>query len=242
MSDSTYKALAGVLLYGSLLALAIAAAYLIAAVVGWKGPNRRRRLVRFAGFLALFPALVGAQQYLQWGIFMPQLRQAAEKELLRNRPERFAASTYVSVGDQAPSFELVDADGTNFSLDGSRDKVVLLNFFATWCGPCLKELPRMQKIWDRHGKNDHFSMLVIGREESLQAVTEFRTKNGYTFPIAPDPNRDVFSQFAKDSIPRIFLISPDGEILYATLGYHEDELDRLETILTDSLKTKRSTQ
>jgi len=242
MSDSTYNALTGILLSGSLLALAIAAAYLIAAVVGWKGPNRRRRLMRFAGFLALFPALAGAQYYLNWGIFMPQLRQAAEKELLRNQRERFAASTHVSVGDQAPSFKLVDADGTNFSLDGSRDTVVLLNFFATWCGPCLKELPRMQKIWDRHGKNERFSMLVIGREESLQSVTEFRSQNSYTFPIAPDPNREVFSLFAIKSIPRIFVISPKGEILYATLGYREDELDRLETMLTDLLQTNSSTQ
>lgn len=242
MSDSTYNAMAGTLLVISLVALAIAAAYLVAAMVGWNGPNRRGRLIRFAAFLALFPALVAAQQYLQWGIFMPQLREAAEKELFRNQQERFAASTHVSVGDTAPSFELVDADGTNFSLDGSPDKVVLLNFFATWCGPCLRELPRMQAIWDRHSDNEKFAMLAIGREESLQAVTEFRTKNSYTFPIAPDPNREVFSLFAKESIPRIFLISPDGKILYATLGYHEDELDRLDRLLTDSLQTNSSTQ
>ena len=242
MSDSTYSALSHTLIVSSLVALAIAAAYLIAAMVGWNGPNRRGRLIRFAAFLALFPALVGAQWYLLWCIFMPQLREAAEREFLRYQHERFAASTHVSVGDTAPSFELVDADGTNFSLDGSRGKVVLLNFFATWCGSCLKELPRMQEIWDRHSDNEKFAMLVIGREESLPAVTEFRTKNSYTFPIAPDANRELFSLFAEEFIPRIFLISPDGKILYATLGYHEDELDRLDRLLTDSLQTNSSTQ
>lgn len=236
MSPTTYNTLTGLLLGSSLLALVLAVAFLIAAVVGWKGPHRKARLYLSCCFLVLFPTLIGAQRYLQWGIYMPLLREAGEKELLARQQEQFSASTNVAVGDAAPEFEVTDIDGNRFSVNGATEKVLLINFFATWCGPCLLELPRMQDIWERHGKNEQFSMLVVGREESEEACRDFRIKHAFTFPIAADPAREVFSLFAKESIPRIFLVSSDGKILYATLGYNEQELDRLDKLLTDLLR------
>ncbi len=235
MSATTYNTLTSILLTSSLIALAVAVLYLVAAIVGWRSPYRRSRLLRFFGFLVLCPALIGAQYYLLWGIFIPSMREAAEQENAVRRQERYAASSHVAIGDSAPAFELADIDGKNFSIDALRGKVVLLNFFATWCGPCLMELPRMQKLWEQYGENEKFSMLVIGREESQQAVSEFRIKNHYSFPMAADPNREVFSLFAEEYIPRIFLISADGKIAYATLGFDEGELTRLEKLLSQSL-------
>lgn len=236
MTTETYNMLTSILLYSSLCVGATSIAFFIMVIVGWNGPHRRTRLHRFLGFLVLFPALIGTQLYLQWGIFMPLRRKAGEMEMLARRRDQFEASTIASVGDTVPEFAVEDIDGNPFSVDGTSKKVVLINFFTTWCGPCQLELPRIQQIWERYGKNESFSMIVIGREESLQTVSEFRNNHAFTFPLAADPEGYVFSLFAKESIPRVFLISSDGKVLYATRGYDAKELDRLDQLLTDLMQ------
>ncbi len=235
MSSSTYNALTIVLIVGSYVAVALAAAYLVAAIVGWRGPHRRRRLVRFSIFLAAFPALVATQQVVQWGIFMPSLG----RELKRQMTERHAAASLVHVGDRAPSFTLTDADGREFVLDDHRGKVVLLNFFATWCGPCLEELPHLQKLWEDNRDNGDFSLLVIGREETSESVATFRSKQGYTFPMASDPEATVYSRYAKILIPRTYLVSPNGKICFACAGLSEEDLTDLKRELTKQLRATR---
>lgn len=233
MSPTTYNLAAGVLLSSAMIALFVAAAYLVLAIVGWRGPNRKQRLVRFAIFLLAFPVLAAAQHALLWGVFLPSLGREARRE----RQERVDSVSFVRVGDAAPSFTITDTDGAEFVLDDLRGKVVLVNFFATWCGSCLQELPHVQKLWDEHRGNGNFALVVVGREETNESVSAFRSKHGYSFPIAADPERSLYGLYAKELIPRTYLVSRDGKICFASTGFYEDDFAKLKLVLNNQLRT-----
>jgi peroxiredoxin len=144
----------------------------------------------------------------------------------------------VGVGDRVPQFSLTTADGNEFSLPDD-DKVTLINFFATWCGPCQIELPHIEQIWAANKNDGHFRMLVIGREETTESVREYRDKNGFSFPIAADPDRAVYSLFAEESIPRTLVVSPNGRIVYSKAGFYEDDLVELKAVLREQFALVR---
>ncbi len=146
-----------------------------------------------------------------------------------NRP-----GSLVSVGEQAPDITITPLDGTAIQLDDMRGQVVLVNFFATWCGPCKLELPDLQAIWNEVHADDEFRMFVIGREESAETVRSFRAEHGFTFPMAADPDRSAFGRFATESIPRTYLIDRAGTIVYQCTGYDFEKLELAK--LKDLLK------
>jgi hypothetical protein len=78
-------------------------------------------------------------------------------------------------------------------------------------------------------------MLIIGREETTESVIDYRDKNGFSFPIAADPDRAVYSLFARESIPRTVVVSPGGRIAYSKAGFYEDDLDELKAVLREQL-------
>jgi peroxiredoxin len=141
----------------------------------------------------------------------------------------------IDVGDTAPSFELVTLDGETFNLEAHRGKVVLINFFATWCPPCREELPYLEKdIWQRFDR-DRLSVLVIGREEDDEIIQPFVDKHGYTVPFAGDPEMVAYSQYATRFIPRNFVIGPDGTILFQSQGCERHDFDRMIEIIEQAV-------
>lgn len=148
------------------------------------------------------------------------------------------------IGDSAPDISVVMLDGTGKRLSDFRGKLVLLNFFATWCGPCNLELPHLQTLWNDLHANDGIAMLVINREEPKDIVAAFVSKHGLTFPVALDPSATAFHQFANESIPRTYLIGRDGTILFQTLGFgdsplYKRELDTLRRTIDRELASGR---
>jgi peroxiredoxin len=218
-----------------LLALAVAALSLVAMLVRWKSPKRRGHVIRLFLSLAAAVCMIAIHQAVLWLVLLPALGREQLAQINADRAAQLAASSFVHVGDQAPDFSLTDASGNTFSLQDARGKVVLINFFATWCGPCKAELPHLEEVWKRYGENDNFRMLVIGREESLDSVQEFQAANGYSFPIAPDPQAQVYGLFAKEFIPRTLIISPKGEIVFASMGFYETDSAEVEKALAQQL-------
>jgi peroxiredoxin len=136
-------------------------------------------------------------------------------------------TTLTKIGVVAPSVHLKTIDGKDFDLQDARGKVVLLNFFATWCGPCMEEMPHLQdQIWDRF-KDRNFIMVAVDREEAENVVKAFETKRQFGFPIACDPKREIYSKFATKYIPRNFLISAKGVIVFQSMGYTEADFNDL---------------
>jgi len=139
-----------------------------------------------------------------------------------------ASQEIIKVGDIMPAFTIVSDNGKELKSAALKGKVILINFFATWCPPCQKELAEVQaKLWPMYKDNANFSLLVIGREHSDTDLSTYNEKKGFTFPLYPDKSRDIFNAFAKSQIPRTYLIGKDGKVIYTTIGFKEDDIEIL---------------
>ena len=144
----------------------------------------------------------------------------------------------VTVGDQTPAFE-IQGRNTNITSSSLKGKVVLLNFFATWCPPCRQELPRLQaELHDALKDNLDFAVFVLGREEDWSKLDPFMTKHQYTFPVFPDLGRKVFSLFAESSIPRNVVLDRNGKIIYQSIGFTDEEFTKMVELIKFELKKK----
>ena len=231
MSASTYNWLTYLLLRGAVVLVLLAAVFFVAAVIGWRGPHRRRRLMAAAALAILGPLLIVAQQVLLYRVFVPSLGREVQQAQEALRDE----ASLVHVGDRVPSFKVKTLDGTEVAIDELRGKVVLVNFFATWCGSCVLDLPHLQQLWGEYRNRDDFSLLVIGREETGETLAAFRKEHGYLLPMAADPDRAVYALFAKEYIPRTYLVSRDGRVSFAETGLVEEDLAALKQKLAQEL-------
>lgn len=146
----------------------------------------------------------------------------------------------VKVGDVAPDFALPMTDGSTFKLSDHRGKVVMLQFTASWCGVCRKEMPHIEsQIWQRHKEKADFVLVGVDREETKEVVDAYTQKVGTTYPMALDTAANVFASYAlrQSGITRNVLINRDGTIVKLTRLYNEDEFSSLVQSI-DSLLAK----
>jgi len=136
----------------------------------------------------------------------------------------------VRVGDVAPEMEMELTDGQKVKLSSLRGKVVMLQFTASWCGVCRKEMPFIEKdIWQKHKENPNFALYGIDRDEPLETVKAFAEKTGVTYPLVLDPGADHFAKYAdrKAGITRNVLVDKEGKIVMLTRLYNEEEFASL---------------
>jgi peroxiredoxin len=146
-----------------------------------------------------------------------------------------AETTLTRVGQEAPAFECATLDGKRLDLKRLRGKVVLVNFFATWCGPCLAEMPHLEKeVWQKF-KDKSFAMVAIGREHENKELGDFPKKRQLTFPIAGDPKRKIYSRFATQYIPRNYVIDANGKIVFQSVGYTDLEFAKMVEVIAREL-------
>ena len=136
----------------------------------------------------------------------------------------------VRVGDVAPEMELELTDGQKVKLADLRGKVVMLQFTASWCGVCRKEMPFIESdIWQKHKANPNFALYGIDRDEPVETVKDFAEKTGVTYPLVLDPGADHFAKYAerKAGITRNVLIDKEGKIVMLTRLFNEEEFSSL---------------
>lgn len=139
----------------------------------------------------------------------------------------------VNVGEIAPDFTATLTDGTKFKLSDNRGKIIMLQFTASWCGVCRKEMPHIEnEIWlPLKGKD--FVLVGIDRDEPLDVVKKFAKTIKITYPLALDPNADVFGLYAhkESGVTRNVIIDEKGKIVFLTRLYEENEFNAMkETI------------
>ena len=139
----------------------------------------------------------------------------------------YGETTLTAEGEKVPTFSFTTIDGKKFSNRSLEGSFVLLIFFATWCGPCMAELPQVEKkIWQEFKKKG-LVVLAVGREHTTKELAEFNGTKNFTFYIAADPGRKNYNRFAEKYIPRTYLINQKGTIVYQSIGYTEEEFQKL---------------
>lgn len=143
-----------------------------------------------------------------------------------------AATSHVMVGDVAPDFSYTTLTGSKGKLSDLRGKVVLVNLFATWCGPCRDELPRLEKDVMATFPSEKFALICVGIGHGIAEIKEFRTKNSFNVPMVEDPQKKIHDAFVETTgIPRNYVIDPAGRIVYQASGYSEQRFNRMLEVI-----------
>src|SRR5262245_9120249 len=156
--------------------------------------------------------------------------------VLALRGSEYEDTTLTKVGQPAPEFRVEQIAGGTFDLPKERGKVVVLNFFATWCGPCVQELPILEKDVLKQFEKEGLKVLVVGREETAEKIKAFREKHKLSLAFASDPDKKIYSLYATKFIPRTHVIDRTGKIAYQTVGYTAAEFEKLVAAVREALR------
>lgn len=151
----------------------------------------------------------------------------------------YMKTSLVQLKQTAPEFSVTNSDGKTVYLSDYKGKVILINFFATWCGPCMQEMPLIQTdIWNILKDNPNFALLSLGRNHSQEEINKFIEQKKFTFPIYADKGKAVYSLFAKQYIPRNYLNDKNGKVVYASTGFSNEEFEVLKEKIKSLVQNK----
>ena len=115
----------------------------------------------------------------------------------------------------APDFIVVDAEGKEYKLSDFFGKPIVLNFWASWCGPCKSEMPDFDEVYGEYKDKLHFLMvnLTDGYQETIESAKEYVEEQGYSFPVYYDTKSEAMMAYYAYSIPQTFFINEEGELV-----------------------------
>jgi cytochrome c biogenesis protein CcmG/thiol:disulfide interchange protein DsbE len=131
----------------------------------------------------------------------------------------------------APDFQFQTPEGQSTSLSQLKGQLVLVNFWATWCGPCTYEMPFLQQFYQEH-PGDEVVLLAINVQESPSQVAEFMQSRGFSFTVLLDSQADVAQRYNVRGIPTTFFIDREGIIQQIHVGAFQSQAE-IESILSE---------
>lgn len=140
----------------------------------------------------------------------------AEQMLLTPLPEK----------QRAPALVLTDIEGVKHDIREYRGKPVIINFWATWCPPCRRELPSMNRAWKKI-KAEGIVMLAVGVGEDEDSVVDFMTVHPIDFTVLLDKQAEVSAQWPVDALPTTFVLDKQGRLVYQAIGGRNWDNDKL---------------
>jgi peroxiredoxin len=157
-------------------------------------------------------------------------------------PEKEIPADYgyiVELGQQLPNISMQLTDGTTITTESLKGKVVMLQFTASWCSVCRKEMPHIEsKIWQKHKENKDFVLIGVDMDEPLDKVKAFKETMKVTYPLALDPGAEIFYTFAAKNagVTRNVIVDKTGKIVYMTRLFKEDEFQEMVEVIDLLLK------
>jgi len=145
----------------------------------------------------------------------------------------------VKIGQQIPDFSMELPNGKTVKMADLKGKMVMLQFTASWCGVCRKEMPHIEaEIWKEHKNNPNFALYGIDLDEPKEIVEKFAKQIPITYPLALDPKGGIFYQFAEKGagVTRNVIVDKTGKIVFMTRLYKEEEFQEMKKVIADLLK------
>ncbi len=140
----------------------------------------------------------------------------------------------------AYDFTLLDQNGKEHKLSEYKGKVVFLNFWATWCPPCIEEMPHIEELYKEYNLNKD-EVVILGvtgiRDQTEQEIKDFLDENNYTFPTVIDKTGEIFTNYNISSYPTTFMIDKDGKIYGYTVGALSKDI--MKQIIKQTLEGKK---
>jgi thiol-disulfide isomerase/thioredoxin len=168
---------------------------------------------------ALYNSLAGSVQ-LGGLVTTPTETQAPTQVPTETAPEESTETTETQPTEPsahiAPDFTMLDKEGNEVTLASFFGKPIILNFWASWCGPCKMEMPEIQKFYEQYGEEIHF--LLVSVDESLDTAKTFITDSGYTFPVYFDTTSMGGYLYGASSIPLTYFIDAQGNLAAYYMG------------------------
>jgi peroxiredoxin len=148
----------------------------------------------------------------------------------------FAAHAAIAPGAPAPDFTLKSLDGSpNLRLAEQRGRVVLVNFWATWCGPCKQEMPHLNRLYEKY-RSAGFVLLGVNIDEDARKAAGAASGMGVRFPVLHDAAKGVTKLYDVQSMPATVLIDRDGKVRYLHRGYQDGLEARYEQQIRELVK------
>ena len=135
----------------------------------------------------------------------------------------------------APDFTLKSADGRNLRLQEQRGQVVLVNFWASWCGPCKQEMPHLSRLYDKY-RSSGFTLLAVNIDDDARHGAATAAKWGLKFPVLLDADKKVTRLYDLGAMPSTVLIDRDGKVRYLHRGYREGVEEAYERQIRELVK------
>jgi peroxiredoxin len=146
-----------------------------------------------------------------------------------------AATAVVTPQAPAPDFTLRSAEGRNLRLQEQRGQVVLVNFWASWCGPCKQEMPHLNRLYDKY-RTSGFVLLGVNIDDDPRAASAAAARLGLRFPVLLDADKSVSRLYDLGSMPATVLVDRDGRVRYLHRGYREGVEDDYERQIRELVK------
>ena len=175
--------------------------------------NRKSLILTAAALLLILVGALVGYTYLSRGESAPQLSENDGEAAVEGEDE--------SAPQPAPDFTVYDAEGNEVTLSALMDgKPTVLNFWASWCGPCRSEMPHIQEAYERLGGEVSFVMINMtdGQRETQESAEEYMAESGWTFPIYFDSDYDAAMTYGAYSLPQTYFIDAEGRLIAAARG------------------------
>ena len=160
-----------------------------------------------------------------------QVLLASEERKLLNSLRITPATAWIDAHNFAGKLP----DEKTVNLKDYRGRFILLNFWATWCSPCLKEMPDFEKAYQKMGQ-EKLIVLAVGMGEDTKKISKFAEKYGFTFPMVADPKLEITNLYGVKNIPVTYLIDQEGVVLGSAIGIRDGAIPDLLAFIKSRLK------